>query len=195
VIQNFIQLVAGRYENSADRGIHSVEFLGKLYVQGGHRVELGYTSLKSAFADTGGARNSPNHWFNLSAVFNLIDETLTATSTLRVLGAMEDPNRIVDHRGFTYDQLGRVVAPDGMVRNLSVTPTELTLDRLPPSADIMFGVMYTPWPAFSVEASVFNAFNARYYQPDAFQSYEPRFEYLPNPYEDVRGYLTVTYRR
>jgi hypothetical protein len=41
---------------------------------------------------------------------------------------------------------------------------------------------------------VFNAFNARYYQPDVFQSYEPRFEFLPNPYEDIRGYLTATYR-
>jgi outer membrane receptor protein involved in Fe transport len=194
VIQNFIQLVAGRFRNSADRGIHSVEFLGKLYVQGGHRVELAYTFLKSDFADTGDGRNAPNHWFNLSAVFNLIDETLTATSTLRVLGAMEDPNRIVEHRGFTYDELGRAVGPDGNVRNLSVTPTELTLDRLPPSADIMFGVTYTPVPSFSLEASVFNAFNARYYQPDVFQSYEPRFEYLPNPYEDVRGYLTATYR-
>jgi outer membrane receptor protein involved in Fe transport len=194
LIQNFIQLVAGRYANSADRGIHSAEFLGKLYVQGGHRIELGYTYLRSSFEDTGAARNAPNHWFNLSAVFNLIDERLTATSTLRVLGAMEDPNRIVEHRGFSYDDLGRVVGPDGMVRNLSVTPTELALDRLPPSADIMFGVMYTPVPSFSLEASVFNAFNARYYQPDVFLSYEPRFEYLPNPYEDVRGYLTATYR-
>jgi outer membrane receptor protein involved in Fe transport len=195
VIQNLIQLVAGRYQNSADRGIHSVEFLGKLYVQGGHRVELGYTFLQSAFADTGAGRNAPNHWFNLGAVFNLVDDKLTATSTLRVLGAMQDPNRIVDHRGFTYDELGRVIDPDGMARNLSVTPTEVTLDRLPPSADIMFGITYMPWPAFSLEASVFNAFNARYYQPDVFMSYEPRFEYLPNPYEDVRGYLTATYRR
>jgi outer membrane receptor protein involved in Fe transport len=195
LIQNLIQLVAGRYDNSADRGIHSVEFLGKLYVQGGHRVELGYTFLESNVADTGAGRNAPNHWFNLSAVFNLIDETLSATSTLRVLGAMEDPNRIVEHRGFQYDELGRILDPAGNVRNLSVTPTELSLDRLPPSADIMLGVTYTPVPSFSVEASLFNAFNARYYQPDVFQSYEPRFEYLPNPYEDVRGYLTATYRR
>jgi outer membrane receptor protein involved in Fe transport len=194
LIQNLIQLVAGRYANSADRGIHSVEFLGKLYVQGGHRVELGYTFLKSNVEDTGAGRNAPNHWFNLSAVFNLIDEKLTATSTLRVLGAMEDPNRIVEHRGLAYSELGEVMDAAGNVRNLSVTPTELTLDRLPPSADIMFGVMYAPVPSFSVEASVFNAFNARYYQPDVFQSYEPRFEYLPNPYEDVRGYLTATYR-
>jgi outer membrane receptor protein involved in Fe transport len=194
VIQNLIQLVAGRYQNSADRGIHSVEFLGKLYVQGGHRVELGYTFLKSAFADTGAGRNAPNHWFNLSAVFNLIDDRLTATSTLRVLGAMEDPNRIVEHRGFSYDELGRVLDPADMVRNLSVTPTELSLDRLPPSADIMFGVAFMPTETLSIEASVFNAFNARYYQPDVFLSYEPRFEYLPNPYEDVRGYLTATYR-
>jgi outer membrane receptor protein involved in Fe transport len=194
LIQNLIQLVAGRYQNSADRGIHSVEFLGKLYVQGGHRVELGYTYLRSAVEDTGVGRSSPNHWFNLSAVFNLIDDRLTATSTLRVVGAMEDPNRIVEHRNFTYNDEGVVVDNAGMVRTLSVSPTELTLDRLPPAADIMFGVMFTPWQALSLEASVFNAFNARYYQPDVFQNYEPRFEYQPNPYEDVRGYLTATYR-
>ena len=66
---------------------------------------------------------------------------------------MEDPNRIVEHRGFSYDELGRVVDPMGMVRNLGVTPTELTLDRLPPSADIMYsrpvaramcGVIFSP---------------------------------------------------
>ena len=30
--------------------------------------------------------------------------------------------------------------------------------------------------------SVFNAFNARYYQSDVFYSYEPRLEFLPNPW-------------
>jgi hypothetical protein len=39
-----------------------------------------------------------------------------------------------------------------------------------------------------------NAFNARYYQPDAFFSYEPRVEFLPNPAEGVRGYLSAVYR-
>jgi outer membrane receptor protein involved in Fe transport len=195
VIQNLIQLVAGRYNNAGERGIHSVEFLGKLYVQGGHRVELGYTFLRSANADNGAGRNAPNHWFNLAAVFNVVADRLTATSTLRVLGATEDPNRIVEHRNFEYDEEGRVRdRRTGDERSLGVTPTELTLDRLPPAADLMLGLRYTPVPGLSLEASVFNAFNARYYQPDVFFSYEPRFEYQPNPYEDVRGYLTATYR-
>jgi outer membrane receptor protein involved in Fe transport len=195
MIQNFIQLVAGRYNNAGERGIHSVEFLGKLYVRGGHRLELAYTFLQSANADIGAGRNAPNHWFDLAAVFNL-HRTLTATSTLRVLGATEDPNRIVEHRNLEYDPEGRGRdRTTGDERNLSVTPTELTLDRLPPAADLMIGLRYMPSPALTLEASVFNVFNARYYQPDVFFSYEPRFEYLPNPYEDVRGYLTATYRR
>jgi len=32
------------------------------------------------------------------------------------------------------------------------------------------------------------------YQPDVFFDYEPHLEYLPNPYEGFRAYLSATYQ-
>ena len=193
-LENLIQIIGGRYENTADRGIHSVEFLGKLYVQGGHRVELGYTWLKILTEDLGVGRTIPENWFTMAAVFSLVENKLEATSTLRVLGAMEDPNRLVEHRAMRYDERGRTVDAEGTETSLIVGPSELVLDRLPPAADIMFGVQWVALPGLHVAATVHNAFNARYYQPDAFSSYEPRLEYLPNPIEDIRAYVSARYQ-
>ena len=41
---------------------------------------------------------------------------------------------------------------------------------------------------------MFNALNGRFYQPDAFSDYEPHLEFLPNPYEDMRAYISATYQ-
>jgi hypothetical protein len=77
----------------------------------------------------------PEHWFNLGGVFQLIDGTLAATTNLRVLGAMEDANRLVEHRDYTYDAQGHIIhEPTGARQSLLVQPHELVLDRLPPGA-------------------------------------------------------------
>jgi outer membrane receptor protein involved in Fe transport len=193
-LQNLIQIVAGRYENTADRAIHSAEMLAKLHVRGGHRIELGYTWLRVETEDVGLHRSLPEHWFNLGAVLSMA-RTLSATATLRVIGALEDPNRMVDTRDYTYGPFGEVIRRDtGELAYAEVTPSELVLDRLPPVADLAVGVTWTPTSSLDIRATVQNAFNARYYQPDAFFSYEPRVEFLPNPAEDVRGYLSAVYR-
>jgi hypothetical protein len=119
---------------------------------------------------------------------------------LRVVGAMEDPNRLVEHRNYGYSDAGpipgTVVNTTTMVPGpLSVAATDVTLDRLPPAADLGLGFTYTPTARLSVKGTVFNAFNARYYQPDAFFDYEPRLEFLPNPWEYVRIYVSATYTR
>jgi len=59
-INNQIQITAGNYVNSGERGLASAEFLGKLYVQGGHRIELGYTWLRADTSDRGRLRNLPS---------------------------------------------------------------------------------------------------------------------------------------
>jgi outer membrane receptor protein involved in Fe transport len=194
-INNYIQLVGGRYENSADRGISSAEFLGKLYVQGGHRIELGYTWLRIDTQDRGQLRAIPENWFNLSGVFNLVDGRLTMTSNLRVAGVMEDPNRFAEIRNSGYDAFDRVVSTEtGMPINNSVNPSELVLDRLPPSADIEVGLTWTPTRSTHIRATIFNALNGRYYHPDPFGDYQPRLEFQPNPMEDFRAYLSASYQ-
>ncbi len=207
-LRNTIQVVSGRYENTADRGIDPAEALAKLYVVGGHRLELSYTFLRMATADNGYHKSLPEHFFHLAGVFNLIDDKLTATTDLRVSGSMEDPNRLIEHRGYTESNgtqvdpttgmtipAGTIIDPSGHAAptGLSSNPADLVLDRLPPVADLSLGVTYTPTSHLVIRGTVFNAFNARYYQPDVFYSLEPRLEFLPNPWEDMRAYLSAEY--
>jgi outer membrane receptor protein involved in Fe transport len=185
-IDNFIQVTSGRYDNSGQRGIASGEFLGKLYVQGGHRLELGYTYLRVDTSDKGRVRALPEHWFDLATVFSLIPGKLTATSRLKITGAAEDPNRLVEYRGLTTDAMG-------VPQSVSVAATDLVLDRLPPIAELSVGVAYSPTKRLSIRASAYNVLAARAYQPDIFFDYEPHLEYLPNPYPGFRAYISALY--
>ncbi len=213
-LQNLIQIVSGRYLNTADRAMHSGEALAKLYIQGGHRIELAYTFLKVLTKDKGVHKSFPEHMFHLSGVYNVVDDKLTFFTDFRVVGAMEDPNRLIDHRNYGYRDTAMVdTNGDGVPETIDLTPgsvvntatgvpgplrvaaTDLTLDRLPPAADLGLGFTFTPTPALAIKGTVFNAFNARYYQPDAFFDYEPRLEFLPNPWEDLRVYVSATYTR
>ena len=109
-------------------------------------------------------------------------------TNLKVVGAAEDPNRLVEYRGSTY-------GPDGHPMNPVVAnPTDLVLDRLPPIAELTLGVTWTPMQKLSVRATVYNALFGHTYQPDAFFDYEPHLEYLPNPYEGFRAYLSALYQ-
>jgi outer membrane receptor protein involved in Fe transport len=181
-VNNLIQVTSGRYSNSGERGIASAEFLGKLYVQGGHRLELGYTYLRVDTTDKGRIRGLPEHWFDLATVFSL-GKGLSATTRLKVTGAAEDPNRLVEYRDTTMDPL----------TNRIVTATDLVLDRLPPMAELSLGLSYTPTRNLTLRATTYNVLAGHYYQADPFFDFEPHLEYLPNPYEGFRAYLSALY--
>jgi outer membrane receptor protein involved in Fe transport len=183
-LQNLIQVESGSYTNAGDRGLTSGEFLAKLYIQGGHRIELGYTYLVVTSTDKGDFKSLPNNWFNLATVWNLVTNKLTATTNLKVAGASEDPNRLVEYRSLM----------PGSTDSLTVNPTDLVLDRLPPLAELTLGMQFTPTPKLAIRATVYNAFWAHEYQPDPFFDYEPHLEYLPNPYEGFRAYLSAMYQ-
>jgi outer membrane receptor protein involved in Fe transport len=182
---NLIQVSGGNYGNSGERGLASGEFLGKLYIQGGHRIELGYTYLRGDTSDKGRLRSLPEHWFNLATVWNLVSSRLTATTNIKIVGAAEDPNRLVEYRGLMLDANGQ---PTGTVTSAA---TDLVLDRLPPIAELSAGVQFTPTSKISIRATVYDALFAHSYQPDVFFDYEPHLEYLPNPYEGFRAYLSA----
>jgi len=190
-VNNLIQVSSGQYLNSGERALASIEFLGKLYVQGGHRLELGYTYLRGDTSDKGRLRSLPENAFSLAGVWSLVGNKLTATTTLRVTGAAEDPNRLVEYRGIGY---GDTPKPGTVLGEVPVAATDLVLDRLPPSADLSLGLTFAPVPKFAIRAAVYNALNAHAYQPDAFTDYEPHLEYLPNPYEGFRAYLSMMYQ-
>jgi outer membrane receptor protein involved in Fe transport len=187
-LTNLIQVTTGAYANSGDRAISSGELLGKLYVQGGHRLELGYTWMRAVTADRGALRSLPEHFFNLATVFNLVTDRLSATTNLKVVGAAEDPNRLVEYRDSVYDSTGNPTMA------VTVNPTDLVMDRLPPIAELSLGVTWTPLAKLAVRATVYNALSGHNYQPDAFFDYEPHLEYLPNPYEGLRAYVSALYQ-
>ena len=186
-INNLIQVSSGNYGNSGERGIASGELLGKLYIQGGHRIELGYTYLRVDTKDKGRIRSLPEHWFDLATVFSL-GEHLSATTRLKVTGAAEDPNRLVEYRDSAYDP-----ATGAPMNARTVAATDLVLDRLPPIAELSLGLSYTPTRRLTLRATAYNVLAGHYYQPDPFFDYEPHLEYLPNPNEGLRAYLSALY--
>lgn len=188
ILKDQIQITSGAYQNSKDRGIASAEFLGKLYVQGGHRIELGYTWLRVNSDDRGVLRTLPEHWFNLATVFSLVSDKLSATTNLKVSGAAEDANRLVEYRGTTFDELGNPMTP------ITVESTDLVMDRLPAVAELSVGLQYTPTSKLLIRATAYNAFAGHFYEPDSFGDYEPHLEYLPSPLQGFRAYLTALYQ-
>ncbi len=187
-LNDLIQITSGNYVNTPERRIASAEFLGKLYIQGGHRLELGYTYLKVATDDKGLYRNLPEHSFSLASVFSLVTNKLLATSTLRVSGAAEDPNRLVEYRGLMFGANGVPLA------ETQVSATDLVMDRLPPIAELSLGLLYSPTPKFSIRATAYNVLVAHDYQPDVNYDFEPHLEYLASPYEGFRAYLSAMYQ-
>jgi outer membrane receptor protein involved in Fe transport len=188
-LNDLIQISSGQYRNTPERRIASAEFLGKLYVQGGHRIELGYTYLKVATDDKGLFRNLPEHSFSLATVFSLVANKLSATSTLRISGAAEDPNRLVEYRGVMFDANGN--PPMGTP---PVLATDLVMDRLPPIAELSLGMLYAPTSKLTFRATAYNALVGHNYQPDVNYDYEPHLEYLASPYEGFRAYLSAMYQ-
>jgi hypothetical protein len=109
-------------------------------------------------------------------------------TNLKIVGSMEDPNRLIEYRGSTYDAMGN---PMDVV---NVAATDLVMDRLPPIADLQLGMTYTPTPKLTVRATVYNALVQHKYYPDAFLDYEPHLEYVANPAPSFRAYLSAMYQ-
>jgi len=194
-LDNLIIVQNGAYVNGAPRGVTSAELLAKLYLKGDHRIELGYTWLKTDSADKGAFRTYPEHFFNVGGVVSLIPRTLELNATLRVWGAFEDPNVRVDARDLHYDPAtgSAFVSMPGQIA--TIIPTENVLDRIPPAGELQLGLRYRGMKdKLQIAATGSNVLNSRHYQPDAFSDFEPRNEYLPNPYEDWRIFTTVTYQ-
>ncbi len=198
-LENFIQFVAGRNANTGDRGIHSAEFLAKLYLKGGHRFELGYTYNRIDMADKGAFHSVPNNWFNVSSVNQLIPERLELATVLRVYGAFEDPNRRVEARDLVFDPLTGgsfpdLVDPMAPKQVAQVFADEQVMDRQPPSAELQIGVR---WNAIAdkllVQATLYNAFAVERPAYDQSNDLEPRLEITPSKFEGFRAFVSATY--
>jgi outer membrane receptor protein involved in Fe transport len=192
-LNHFIVVDDGTYVNGEPRAIQSAEFLAKLYLKGDHRLELGYTWLQVQTADNGTFRAMPEHWFNVGGVFTVIPKTLELNGTLRVIGAFEDPNLRIAVNGLTTNPMTGVASPSVPGETIFVQPTEEVFDKIPASAELQLGVRYRTWQdKLTLTATAYNILNTKHYQPDPFYNFEPRTEYVPNPYEGFRFFMTAT---
>jgi len=93
-----IRINQSQYYNSGERWVHAVEGLARLYLQGGHNFYLGYsfnTMWGATSIDGGMNRSVPNQWLNFASVIKLA-KNFDFITTLQVIGAYEDPNRVMD---------------------------------------------------------------------------------------------------
>ncbi len=200
-LENFITFVGGRYSNVGDRGIHSAEFLAKLYLKGDHRVELGWTWVDIATADKGSFYSMPEHWFNVAGVATMVPDKFQVIGLLKIYGAMEDPNRRVEARDLQFEPMygsadpGQCYGCPGVAtpQTVIVEPYELVVDRLPPAAELQIGFRWFPTEKLQVQATAYNTFNNKHYSLDAFNDWAPRLEILPHEYEAFRFFASATY--
>jgi hypothetical protein len=193
-LHNFITFVGGRYENTADRGISSAEFLAKLYLKGDHRIEVGYTYMKIDTADHGAFLSMPENYFNISTVLSLVPKRLEAMGIVKIIGAFEDPNRRVECRDCRVDPNTGMATPGNPMQTVDVYPHELVIDRIPSSAELELGARAWFYKRkLMLSAQMFNALNAQRFQPDAFSDVVPRLEILPTRYEAFRFFVSATY--
>jgi outer membrane receptor protein involved in Fe transport len=193
-LDNYIFVGNGFYQNGKPRGISSAELLAKLYLKGDHRIEIGYTWLKTNSEDKGAYRSVPEHWFNVGGVISLIPRRLELNATLRVWGAFEDPNDRVESRDLVYDPMTGSASPGVVGQTVTVLPTEQVFDHIPAAGELALGVRYrTLKDKLQIAVTGYNMLNSRHYQEDSFYDFEPRNEYVPNPYEDWRVWGQVTY--
>jgi outer membrane receptor protein involved in Fe transport len=201
ILENFVTFSGGRYVSGGKRGIHSAELLAKLYLKGGHRVELGWTWADISTADKGEFLSVPEHWFSLLGVAQLVPDKLQLSTMVKIYGAMEDPNRRVEARDLAFDPVtgnadqakcygcANVTDP----QTVKVEPYELVVDRLPPAAELQLGVRWNPVERLTLSGTVYNTFANKHYSLDAFNDLAPRLEILPTTYEDFRFLTQATY--
>ncbi len=192
IMQNYIAFIGGRHANTDDRGIHSAELLAKLYLRGGHRFELGYTFNYIDMADKGAYHSMPNNWFNLSAV-NPLTGKLELATVLRVYGAFEDPNRRVEARNLSQDMMTGAAFSTDPMQVVSVTATEVVMDRIAPAAELQVGLHWQPTEKASVQATLYNAFSNERGSYDNANDLEPRLEITPFTFEAYRFFVSGSY--
>jgi outer membrane receptor protein involved in Fe transport len=170
VLNNLIQIRGGTYDNTGQRAMHSVEALGKLYLNGDHYLTASYTFLYAATSDTGLLRTMPNHWVSLGATFNIIKNTFDLNANLLVIGAYEDPNRVPS-------------SPNNIPGTTTVgRTTDLAFDRLTPVALLQLGFrLRFLKEKLGITGQFYNVLNQRYWYADPFYDVTPSVELNPNP--------------
>lgn len=175
ILDKMIRILQGRYTNSGLRAIHAVELYSDLYLKGGHRFTLAYTFTQQhgdSELDGGNTRSVPNHWFTAATAIKIFERRgwqLWTHSTLRIIGAFEDPNRAI----ICYNST-----------SCAARSSDLTYDRIAPTAIWNLGLrlgghIARKW--FEVSADFYNVFDNGYYASDTFYDLDARVEAQATP--------------
>jgi iron complex outermembrane receptor protein len=189
LLDDVIVVRQGTYQNSGRRAIHSVEFLGRLYLAGDHFISLAYTFNQIATSDAGEFRSVPRHYFQLGAVFNVVRDILDLNMNLTVLGGWDDPNRYLSGT-YTLPGAGGTSQPVFQARL-----TDFTYDRLPPVALLQLGARVRLWKDHLwLGAQFYNVLNQGYSYPDVFFDQAPLIELRPTPAPAFSFFSSLTFK-
>jgi outer membrane receptor protein involved in Fe transport len=181
-LDNFILLRVGKYLNAGQRGVHSVEAFGKLYLNGDHFLTASYTFLYGISSDQGVLRNSPNHVVSLGASFNLVKNMLDVNANLLITGAYEDSNR--------YPSGGSPMPG----ATTSARPSDLAFDRLTPVALLQLGFrLRFLKEKLGITGQFYNVLNQRFYFVDFFNDLTPSVEQQANPAPGFNFFASASY--
>ena len=192
-IDNLIVVNNGGYQNSGKRGIHSAEFLGRLYLRGDHTIQLGYTFAQIADDQKGLDHYTPNHWFTFNTSFNVVRGRMDAVSTLWLSGSTLDPNRLPTlTNGFCMSGVPASTSTCGADARVS----DVALDRLPAIARWNLGlrVRNVIDERLELTAFVYNVLDQHYFYPDAFYDLSPQLETQPFPGMGRAFFANLRYR-
>jgi len=126
----------------------------------------------------------PEHWFTMSAVFDT-GKYVDINTGLRVIGAFEDPNRVVDQTLYNPTTKNALV----------VQPSDVAVDRIPPQGQVQLGIRLKNLglKGLEVKADAYNLLNNGGYQGDYFYDHTPRLEITPTPTAKFRFFAYAEY--
>ncbi|MCA9546524.1 MAG: TonB-dependent receptor, partial [Myxococcales bacterium] len=170
VLSDLVRNVGGRFANSGDRGIHSVEFLVRSEFKGEHELWLGGHHVRAEDSIIGPVRNFPNWVFMGGGRLSLLDGLLELSALATFVGPQEDLNRAADVGG----QVAGFAASNA---------SHIEVDRVDPYLLLRLGVRLVGlWrDRIDVSAFVYNAADVRRVDPDFF--FDDRVQSRPQPRE------------
>ena len=201
-MHNVIGRPGGRYENSGERTIGSLEAVLRLRFQAGHELWANYTftQVNDDSQPGGQLRNFARHMGNVGGRILLLDGHLEIGAVLTVKGPMSDPNRPAEvdpahpevsvscaqllatplDRDDPLHSLRTVCAAPGMAEGVWVMPGTQVNERVPASVLLDIGVrLRNIWRDLSVGLFVHNLLDDRAQEPDFFG--DPRVISRPQP--------------
>lgn len=181
VMSDLVRNDGGRFVNSGLRSIHSVEWLARADLRGGHELWLGGHFLRSMDSKTGPGRNHANWVFMGGGQAKLWGDWLQLSAQATWVGPQED--------------LNRAVITDEVLAGLQVSDAvDVVVDRVNPYLLTRLGLRSTGlWGGrLDLSAFVYNALNATVQDADFF--FDDRVQSRPQPRPRWSGFGQATVR-